>query len=59
MGRFFVIVAALWLAAMPAPAKEVAVDLELVLAVDISGSIDEGKPACSAKASSMRSCIRT
>ena len=26
---------------MPAPAKEVAVDLELVLAVDISGSIDE------------------
>lgn len=41
MGRFFVIVAAIWLVAMPAPAKEVEVDLELVLAVDISGSIDE------------------
>lgn len=33
MGRFSIYVAALWLAAMPAPAKEVA--------VDISGSIDE------------------
>jgi len=41
MGRFFVIVVALWLVAMPAPAKEVVVDLELVLAVDISSSIDE------------------
>ena len=41
MGPRFVIVAALSLAAMPVPAKEVAVDLELVLAVDISGSIDE------------------
>ena len=33
MGWFSIYVAALWLAAMPAPAKEVA--------VDISGSIDE------------------
>ncbi len=41
MGRCFAIVAALWLVAMPAPAKEVVVDLELVLAVDISSSIDE------------------
>ena len=41
MGRFSIYVAAPWLAAMPAPAMEVAVDLELVLAVDISGSIDE------------------
>ena len=41
MGRFLVIVVALWLVAMPAPAKEVVVDLELVLAVDISSSIDE------------------
>lgn len=41
MGRLFVILSALWLAAILVAAKEVAVDLELVLAVDISGSIDE------------------
>ena len=41
MGRFLVIVVALWLVAMPAPTEEVVVDLELVLAVDISSSIDE------------------
>ena len=45
MGRFFCRVLALLCISFPAAAVETAVDLELVLAVDVSGSMDEDEHA--------------